>query len=107
MCRRSSGSTACKLKHWFQVEVRRQSRFVNASTTSAGEAGLFIAYVTAGSRPMSTRRANQVATPTRLNEVKALLENRRDGLKRDLQHRIREVRIDAAADRHGLDEAES
>ena len=56
---------------------------------------------------MSTRRANQVATPTRLNEVKALLENRRDGLKRDLQHRIREVRIDAAADRHGLDEAES
>ena len=56
---------------------------------------------------MSSRGTKKPATATRLDEIKALLENRRDGLKRDLQHRIREVRIDAAAERRGLDEAES
>ena len=56
---------------------------------------------------MSPRGAKIISTATRLDELRAILEDRRAGLMRDLQHRIREVRTDTAADRNGLDEAES
>lgn len=46
-------------------------------------------------------------SPTRRDELEAILENRRAELLRDLQHRIRGARTDAAADRDGLDEAET
>jgi DnaK suppressor protein len=56
---------------------------------------------------MSPQGSKIIATATRLDELRTILENRRAGLLRDLQHRIREVRTDAATDRDGLDEAES
>ena len=56
---------------------------------------------------MSTRPAKAMATVRRLDELKATLENRRAELTRDVQDRIREVRLDGGIDRNGLDEAES
>lgn len=44
---------------------------------------------------MSTPGSKQFATATRRDELKAILENRRAELLRDLQHRIRGARTDA------------
>lgn len=56
---------------------------------------------------MSRRPTKTTATPRRLDELTATLENRRAELTRDVHDRMREVRLDGGLDRNGLDEAES
>jgi DnaK suppressor protein len=57
---------------------------------------------------MSTRATNTaIATARQLDEVKAVLTNRRAALLSEVHDRMRDVRADANVDRDGLDEAES